>query len=61
METLTIPTLAAKVPNEAAAYKFLERLRWKGRPVCPHCGVIDGHYLLKPRTLDGVPSPTERR
>ncbi|HEY8215924.1 MAG TPA: IS1595 family transposase [Acidimicrobiia bacterium] len=47
METIT--ALASKVPNEAAAYRYLERLRWKGRPVCPHCGVIDGHYLLKPK------------
>lgn len=47
METIT--SLAAKIPTEAAAYKYLEKLRWKGRPVCPHCGVIDDHYLLKPR------------
>lgn len=47
METLTIPALAAKVPTEAAAWKYMERLRWKGHPVCPHCGVIDGHYLIK--------------
>ncbi len=49
METLTVPALAAKIPTETAAYRYLERLRWHGRPVCPHCGVIDGHYLLKPR------------
>jgi transposase-like protein len=49
MTTMTIPALAAKVPTETAAYKYLETLRWKGRPVCPHCGVIDGHYLLKSR------------
>jgi transposase-like protein len=47
METIT--SLAAKIPTEAAAYRYLEKLRWRGRPICPHCGVIDGHYLLKSR------------
>jgi transposase-like protein len=49
VEAISIPTLALRVPDEAAAYEFLEDLRWHGRPVCPHCGVIDGHYFLKPR------------
>lgn len=42
-------SLASLIPTETAAWKYLEKRRWKGRPVCPHCGVIDGHYLLKPR------------
>jgi transposase-like protein len=48
-------TLAAKVPTETAAWKYLERRRWHGKPVCPHCGVVDGHYLLraKARTATG--------
>jgi transposase-like protein len=25
-------------PNEEACFRFLERLRWPGGPVCPHCG-----------------------
>jgi transposase-like protein len=49
METLTMPSLASRIPTETAAWKYLEKRRWKGHPVCPHCGVIDGHYLLKPR------------
>ena len=38
MEQLSFVALANKVPTESAAYEFLERLRWDGRPVCPHCG-----------------------
>lgn len=48
METMTMTDLASRIPTETAAWKYLEKRRWKGRPVCPHCGVIDGHYLLKP-------------
>lgn len=29
-----------------AAREYLEQLRWNGKPICPHCGVIDGHYPL---------------
>lgn len=25
-------------PDEAAAVRYLEDRRWKGKPVCPHCG-----------------------
>lgn len=28
------------------AREYLERLQWPNGPVCPHCGVIDGHYEL---------------
>jgi len=59
METLT--TLAGKVPTETAAYRYLEGLRWKGRPVCPHCGVIDGHYLMKARRRTSTGKVTQRR
>ena len=45
-------TLAAKIPTEAAAWKYLEKRRWQGKPVCPHCGVIDGHYLLRAKGND---------
>lgn len=45
----TLPRLAAMLPDEAAAYEYLERLRWNGEPVCPHCGAKDSrHYFLKP-------------
>jgi hypothetical protein len=58
---ITITDLAAKIPTEAAAYKYLEKLRWKGRPVCPHCGVIDGHYLLKGKRTTTTGKRTYRR
>jgi transposase-like protein len=46
---LSIPQLALKVPTEAAAYEFLEQLRWDGKPVCPHCGESERKpYFLKP-------------
>jgi transposase-like protein len=45
---LSIPALALKIPTEAAAYEFLEELRWNGEPVCPHC---EGRkvYFLTPK------------
>lgn len=46
---VTIPALAAHITDEASAYEFLERLRWEGRPVCPHCGSVRKPYFLKPR------------
>lgn len=53
-QTMSTPTsltdLASLIPDEAAAYEFMEQLRWgEGRQVCPHCGAIGGHYFLKPR------------
>ena len=37
------------------AREFLEALRWPAGVVCPHCGVIGGHYQLKGRaTRPGV-------
>lgn len=36
-------------PGEhAAAYAFLEELRWHGSPVCPHCGNEGRCYFLNP-------------
>ena len=37
------------------AREYLENLRWAGGVVCPHCGVIGGHYELKGKsTRPGV-------
>jgi transposase-like protein len=44
-------TLLNEVQNlagEADAYLFLERLRWQGNPVCPHCG-SDRVFYLNPQ------------
>lgn len=46
---MTLPKIAERIPTEAAAYAFLEELRWHGEPVCPHCGSIAQHYFLTPR------------
>lgn len=29
------------------AREYLERLRWSGEPVCPHCGTTGEHYATK--------------
>jgi transposase-like protein len=34
-------------PNEEAAYKHLEQIRWNGNVTCPHCGVVKTPYSLK--------------
>ena len=60
-EKLTIPALMAKVPTEADAYELLERLRWNGQPVCPHCGSVARHYFLKPRDESGRKTRTGSR
>jgi len=53
MERLSIPDIAARIPDEHAAYLFLEELRWPdGVPVCPHCGSPGANYI-KPRTAEG--------
>jgi transposase-like protein len=57
-QALSIIKIAERVPTEAAAYEFLEQLRWHGEPVCPHCGSINEHYFLKPR--NGVTRETNR-
>lgn len=35
--------------DKTSCREFLEKHRWKGEPVCPHCGVQDKHYKLKSR------------
>jgi transposase-like protein len=35
--------------NDDAARAYLEGLRWPSGPVCPHCGVIDHSYAIKPK------------
>ena len=34
--------------NEDAARAYLEGLRWPSGPICPHCGVINHAYAIKP-------------
>src|ERR1019366_2468638 len=58
MTNLPLGTLASKIFTEADAYKYLEGLRWPEKPVCPHCGVTNDHYFLKP--TNGVSRTTTR-
>lgn len=52
-ESITITHLIERIPDEAAAYHYLEQLRWPEKPVCPHCGSINDHYFLKPQNEAG--------
>lgn len=62
MTKTTITSLAKEISDEDAAYRFLEKMRWPEKPVCPHCGSLNDHYFLKPRadarkTRTGNPTP----
>jgi transposase-like protein len=47
---MSIPKLMDLVPDDEAAYRFLEDLRWgDSDPACPHCGSIAKHYFLTPK------------
>lgn len=65
MSETNILRLAARIPDEAAAYEYLEDLRWHGSPVCPHCGNEDRCYFLNPANgksrATRTGKPTERR
>jgi transposase-like protein len=66
---LTSKNVADQVQDEHDAYLLLEALRWKGPPVCPHCG-HDKAYFLTPQggargtgkpKLDGKRTQSVRR
>lgn len=40
-ETMSVVELFRMFPDEDACYAWLERVRWHGEPVCPHCGGVD--------------------
>jgi transposase-like protein len=42
---ISILQLADQLRCEADAYKFLEELRWNGKPWCPHCFEADPYFL----------------
>jgi transposase-like protein len=58
MEKVTIGNLSRMIQTEADAYEYLESLRWPEKPICPHCGVTNDHYFLKP--TNGVSRTTTR-
>jgi hypothetical protein len=49
MSESNILRIAERIPDEAAAYEYLEELRWGGSPVCPHCGNEGRCYFLNPQ------------
>jgi transposase-like protein len=66
MTKTTVMSLAKTIKNEADAYRYLESLRWPDGPICPHCGSIERHYFLAPKTGDDTRKtrtgkPTMRR
>lgn len=65
MSETNILALASRIPDEAAAYEYLEALRWRGKPVCPHCGNEDRCYFLNPANgkarATRTGAPTQRR
>lgn len=48
MSSTNLLRIAERIPDEAAAYEYLEQLRWNGTPECPHCGNTDRCYFLTP-------------
>ena len=44
---LNMIRLTEQIPDEAAAYTYLEKLRWNGTPISAHCG-SDRCYFLTP-------------
>jgi transposase-like protein len=49
MARITVTQLAKDLPDDDAAYRYLEKLRWPNQPVCSHCGSINDHYFLNPQ------------
>jgi Transposase zinc-ribbon domain/ISXO2-like transposase domain len=58
---LSLPRLAERLTDEAAAWLFLEELRWAGKPVCAHCGSDEKCYFLTPREDAGRKTRTGSR
>lgn len=45
---MNLVDLAQHFGDEDKAREFLEKQRWPEGPVCPHCGLVDEAYRLKP-------------
>lgn len=50
-QEFSIPSLAARIPTEADAYKLMEQLVWPDGqpPACPQCGAAEKFYYLAPK------------
>ena len=40
-ETISIVQLLRMFPNQDSCFAWLEKVRWRGKPVCAHCGAMD--------------------
>ena len=49
--SMSILKLADQLRTEADAYAYLERLRWNGQPVCPHCGSVRKQFTVLVGTI----------
>jgi transposase-like protein len=50
---LTAYELIKRFPDEKSAMKYLEFVRWRGKPVCPRCGHHKGQYKQRRRCVEG--------
>src|SRR4051812_37559341 len=58
-QPFSIPSLVDRCPDDEAAYRFLEGLRWPDGPICAHCG-HDKAYFLEPKNGIGRASGKKR-
>ena len=52
-ETISVPQLYRRFPDDAACRKWLEDVRWGGEPCCPRCGSLDGIKPAPPSKPEG--------
>lgn len=45
-DTISIVELLRRFPDDQSCIDWLEQVRWKGEPVCPHCGGVEN--ITKP-------------
>jgi transposase-like protein len=50
---LTAYELIKRFPDEASAQKYLEFVRWRGKPVCPRCGETKQQYKQMRQRIGG--------
>ena len=47
-ETFGVTKLYRMFPDEDSCWKWLEQVRWRGKPNCPHCGSLDKADIKSP-------------
>lgn len=51
MEFKNLKGLMKHLSNEALCQKYMEDMRWGGKPVCPHCGTAKPYRLRNGKTF----------